>query len=217
MTQGKTKNSNDFAEDDLIRGAYAIENQDDAQAFYRLWADDYDDHMVEKLGYVSPTIVAEQLLSHTGAPKGAFLDIGCGTGLTGQALADRGVTTLDGIDLSQAMLDKAGARGIYRNLSLADLTQPLDLPSGTYDAMVSSGTFTHGHVGPEPLGALMGLLRSGGHFAFTVHQDIWTGNGFATEVARLQEAGTLDVVERRLDRFFAPLDPVGWFVVVRKP
>ncbi|MDA0220215.1 MAG: hypothetical protein O3B22_11680 [Proteobacteria bacterium] len=100
MTQGKNKDSNDFAGDDLIRGAYAIENQDDAQAFYRLWADDYDDHMVEKLGYVSPTIVDEQLLTHSGTPEGAFLDIGCGTGLTGQALAYRGVATLDGIDLS---------------------------------------------------------------------------------------------------------------------
>ncbi len=217
MTQGNNKNSNDFADDDLIRGAYAIENQDDAQAFYQLWADDYDDHMVEKLGYVSPTIVAEQLLAHTGEPKGAFLDIGCGTGLTGKALTDRGVATLDGIDLSRAMLDKAAGRGIYRKLSLADLTQPLDLPQGAYNAMVSSGTFTHGHVGPEPLGTLMGLLRRGGHFAFTVHRDIWESLGFEAEVARLQEAGTLDVVERRLDRFFAPLEPVGWFVAVRKP
>jgi predicted TPR repeat methyltransferase len=217
MTQGKNKDSNDFAGDDLIRGAYAIENQDDAQAFYRLWADDYDDHMVEKLGYVSPTIVAEQLLTHSGTPEGAFLDIGCGTGLTGQALADRGVATLDGIDLSQAMIDRAAARGIYRKLSLADLTRPLALPGGSYDAMVSSGTFTHGHVGPEPLGGLMSLVRRGGHFAFTVHQDIWTGHGFEAEVARLQQAGILDVVERRLDRFFAPLDPVGWFVVARRP
>lgn len=62
----------------------------------------------------------------------------------------------------------------------------------------------------------MGLLHRGGHFAFTVRRDIWTGHGFEAEVARLQQAGTLDVVERRLDRFFAPLKPVGWFVVVRR-
>ena len=115
------------------------------------------------------------------------------------------------------MLAKSAARGIYRRLIRADLTLPIDLPDASYDAMVSSGTFTHGHVGPEPLGGLMGLLRRGGHFAFTVHQDILTGHGFEAEVARLQRAGILDVVERRLDRFFAPLDPVGLFVVARRP
>ena len=149
MSRQSDKDTADFSDDDLIRGAYAIEDQDDAKAFYSLWADDYDDHMVEKLGYVSPSIVADLLFSHLDGDPGAVLDVGCGTGLTGQALAERGAQTIDGIDLSAEMLEKAASRGIYRHLSQADLTRPLAIRDGCYNALVSSGTFTHGHVGPE--------------------------------------------------------------------
>lgn len=217
MTQGNDKGSSDFSDDELIRGAYAIEDQDDAKAFYRLWAEDYDDHMVENLGYVSPRIVADLLMAHMGEDRGAVLDVGCGTGLTGQALADRGVATIDGIDLSEEMLEKARRRGIYRNLSQADLTGPIAIRDGCYRALVSSGTFTHGHVGPQPLGDLLRLLQPGGLFAFTVHRDVWTSMGFEAEVAGLERDGRIDVLEKRLDRFFAPLEPAGWFVVCRTP
>ena len=217
MTQKKQHDSADFADDALIRGAYAIEDAADAKAFYKLWADDYDDHMVEELGYVSPRIVADLLLAHLDGTDKEVLDIGCGTGLTGQPLAEHGIDALDGIDLSDAMLKKAAARGIYRQLMRADLTRTVDLDSGTYDALVSSGTFTHGHVGPEPLGELARLLRPGGLFAFTVHRDIWESAGFAAEIERLRDKGSLDIVEKRLDRFFEPLDPAGWFVLCRRP
>lgn len=217
MNQEDDKGSNDFSDDDLIRGAYAIEDQEDAKAFYRLWADDYDDHMVETLGYVSPRIVTDLLVSHMGKDQGPVLDVGCGTGLTGQALVDRGVTIIDGIDLSTEMLEKAKSRGIYRNLSQADLTGPIAIRDGCYRALVSSGTFTHGHVGPQPLGDLLRLLQPGGLFAFTVHRDVWTSMGFEAEVASLERDGRLDVLEKRLDRFFSPLEPVGWFVLCRKP
>ena len=47
------------------------------------------------------------------------------------------------------MLDVAQTKGIYRALFAGDLTARLPVDDGTYAGIVSSGTFTNGHVGPE--------------------------------------------------------------------
>lgn len=43
-------------------------------------------------------------------------DLACGTGRTGVWLKQRGVGSIDGVDLSAAMLDRARAKGVYRQL-----------------------------------------------------------------------------------------------------
>ena len=130
----------DLARDAFVSGAYALQGADDAQSFYRLWADEYEDHMVGELGYVSPRLTAERLTRHLSRTDAEVLDIGCGTGLTCDHLHEQGFRRLDGVDLTPAMLAKSAARGIYRRLSRADLTLPIDMPDACYDAMVSSGT-----------------------------------------------------------------------------
>ena len=206
----------DFSDDRLIRDAYAIETPDDARDFYQRWAGDYDEHMVDELGYISPILVARLLLAHLPERDVEVLDIGCGTGLTARPLAEQGIARIDGVDLSDDMLEQARATGIYRRLVRADLTQPLELPEASWDALISSGTFTHGHIGPAPLEALFGLLRPGGLFAFTVHRDVWDEAGFEAEMARLECEGIATTVERRLDRFYEGQPPVGWFLVSRR-
>jgi predicted TPR repeat methyltransferase len=57
------------------------------------------------------------------------IDIGCGTGLAGQALTGHGFTIIDGLDYSAEMLKVAAGHGIYRKLIEADLTKSLDLKS----------------------------------------------------------------------------------------
>ncbi len=206
----------DIARDDFVSGAYGLKDADEAEAFYRLWADDYEGHMVEELGYCSPRLVAERLTGHLVETTAEVLDIGCGTGLTSDHLFERGFRRVDGVDLTPAMLAKAAARGVYRRLIRADLTAPIDLPDACYDAMVSSGTFTCGHVGPEPFDELVRLLRPGGLISFSVHRDIWQPQGFEARLDALVAAGRLELVEKTLDRFFTPLDPMGWFFVYRR-
>ena len=75
------------------------------------------------------TVVWEQLE--------AVADLACGTGRIGVWLKEHGVHLLDGVDLTEAMLDQARAKGIYRNLSLADLRQT-PLSAHSYD-LVSVG------------------------------------------------------------------------------
>ena len=55
--------------------------------------------------------------------EGPALDLACGTGRVGQWLRARGVTPVDGLDLTEAMLERARERGVYRSLSVGDVRQ----------------------------------------------------------------------------------------------
>ncbi|MFN3294803.1 MAG: class I SAM-dependent DNA methyltransferase, partial [Gemmobacter sp.] len=124
-------------------------------------------------------------------------DVGAGTGLCAEALRAQGFAgEIDGVDLSAEMLARARAKGLYRALHHADVTRPLPW-TGRYEGLVSSGTFTHGHVGPEALGPLLAVLAPGALLAVSVNLGVWERMGFdaalATWAGRLTLRQTLDV------------------------
>jgi predicted TPR repeat methyltransferase len=175
----------------LLRRAYALATTADGQQLYRDWAATYDATMLEGLGYLTPRLVAEALAQHLKTLEAPVLDIGCGTGLVGAAAAELGFTTVDGLDLSAAMLAVAAQRGVYRCLLEGDLTQPLAIESGDYAAVVCAGTFTSGHVDAACLNELVRILQPGGWLVCTVHHSVWEPLGFAAGFARLVAAGAL--------------------------
>jgi hypothetical protein len=66
----------------------------------------------------------------------------------------------------------------------ADVTRPLPL-SGGYRGIVSSGTFTHGHVGPVALGPMLAVAAPGALFALSVNLRVWALAGFDRALADL--------------------------------
>ena len=62
---------------------------------------------------------------------GPVLDLACGTGLVGEALATRGFARLTGVDLSADMLGQARAKGCYDRLVAGDVAALPDL--GRFD------------------------------------------------------------------------------------
>ena len=200
---------------DFVDQAYHLDNADaDATVeFYRKWAADYDHQMLDLLGYTSPASIAAILDKHLSDKGAAILDAGCGTGLTCRLLAERGYSNLDGIDLSAEMLEVANKRGIYRNLFQADINQPLSPESGSYDAVISSGTFTHGHVGPEPLRELFRVLKTGGILACTVHLDLWQSMGFEQAFIDLVDDGTATRISVEEGSYYRDKPVEGLFCV----
>ncbi len=184
--------------------------------FYRKWAEDYDHQMLEVLRYISPTRIAQQLSEQLTNTDASILDVGCGTGLTSVYLAQMGYTSLDGIDLSPDMVRVAAQRGIYRELLVGDVNQQLEREDASYDGVVSSGTFTHGHVGPEPLDEIFRILKPGGILACTVHEDLWVEMGFKTKFNSLIDAGTAIEIERVHDAYYENTEPEGWFCLYQK-
>ena len=71
-----------------------------------------------------------------------ILDIGCGSGLSGEILSsvpasDGGPHIWVGMDISASMLDIALQRGVQGDLLLADIGQGVPFRAGTFDAAIS--------------------------------------------------------------------------------
>jgi len=144
-----------------LEGAYDLTSPDDNRAYYQEFAKAYDAEFADALGYCYPRIIAEAYLAAAKPDDTPVADIGCGTGLVAEALPPD--TAIDGFDISPRMLDAARAKGLYRTLYEADITGDLAGFGAKYGAVLSAGTFTHGHLGPEPFKGLLAPRRSLSH------------------------------------------------------
>ena len=144
-------------------GAYSLETPAQHVAYYDRWAATYDADFAQHEGYTYPANLVKHYLALAGPDDGPVADIGCGTGLAGAAFAAQGsALDVDGLDISPGMLEQARAKpgDPYRALHVADLTDPSTLPGrGGYGGLVSSGTFTFGHLGPAELETALLLGR----------------------------------------------------------
>jgi len=201
---------------EFVDAAYNLEDEASMVEFYRKWAEDYDHQMLDQLGYTSPTTIAQQLSEHLTKTDAAVFDVGCGTGLTCVYLAEKGYSNLDGIDLSPDMVRVAGQRGIYRDLLVGDINQALEREDASYDGVISSGTFTHGHVGPQPLDEIFRILKPGGILACTVHEDLWESMGFRAKLDALVDAGITSRLSLQKGSYYRNGPPEGWFCVYQK-
>ncbi|MCA3445460.1 MAG: class I SAM-dependent methyltransferase [Rhodobacter sp.] len=175
-----------------LHAAFALRTPGDCLRLYRDWAASYDAGFAAGMDYRLPAHVAAAFLA--GGGTGPVLDVGAGTGLVGAALRALGFTgQIDGVDLSPQMLDQAREKQVYRDLIEADITRPLPLPGG-YTGVVSSGTFTHGHVGPEAFGPMLAVAAPGALFALSVNLRVWAAVGFEPALADL--AGQLRDMQR---------------------
>lgn len=182
-----------MGEDDgksLLEGAYGLSGPDDNLAYYREFAGRYDEDFADSLGYRFPAAVAAVYREMARPEDRPVADIGSGTGLVG---AELGVLC-DGFDISPEMLDLARARGVYRALYRVDLTGDLSVLPQDYGAVVSAGTFTHGHLGPSVLSALLTIARVGGLFVIGVNAAHYHALGFDAVLRGHQDAGQIGPV-----------------------
>jgi SAM-dependent methyltransferase len=104
----------------------------------------------------------ETLVRLLGDPAGSLVDIGCGTGGYAAALAKRG-WDVTGVDVSEDMLRRAGARGV--RTVRADATA-LPLEDASFDAAIS--IFTHTDVDDfgTAVREVVRVLRPGAPFVY---------------------------------------------------
>ena len=150
-----------------LADAYALDSPDDARRLYAEWAETYDDGFAVDMDFHLPRKVAEEFARAEGA--GPVLDFGCGTGLCGAGLADLGIGPIDGVDLSPEMLAVAARKKVYRRLVEGNILDGLELPSGSYSGVTSSGTFTNGHVGPDAIDVLLRFAAPGALFSLSIN------------------------------------------------
>lgn len=178
---------------DPVERARSLSSVEEVVALYGEWASSYDDDVFGELGFTGSVRIAELLAGVLPDLDQPVVDLGCGTGAVGRRLAQLGVTTVDGVDLSPEMLTFAARTGAYRNLTIGDLH---DLPQGlnaTYAAAVSAGTFTTGHVGSGAVPRLIELLRPGGFVAWVIAAGLWAG------FERVLATNRLDVLHQTIE------------------
>ena len=189
----ETQSENALGLDD----AYSVKTPDDNRRLYAKWADTYESSFVEAKQYRYPKAIAE-VFNEVVGPVTQVLDIGTGTGLTGMYLSGlRPDVVIDGMDISPQMLAQAKVKTrsdgslVYRALYERDLTRTVLNENAPYEALFSSGTFTHGHLGPECLRNLLPLLAHNGWLVVGVNNEHFEGNGFASELDSLEAIGAI--------------------------
>ena len=179
--------------------AYAVQTPDDNRRLYAKWAATYESGFVDARKYRYPRAIAELFDAVVPVDDvNAVVDIGTGTGLVGLYLTQlRQGITIDGIDISPEMLAEAAKKQradgsmSYRALFERDLTQAVDGTNAPYDALISSGTFTHGHLGPEAIDNLLPLVRAGGWFVIGANAEHFAAKGFAAHIQGLHASGAI--------------------------
>jgi hypothetical protein len=89
------------------------------------------------------------------------------------------------------MLRMAEDKQLYRALYKVDLTQSLDEIANDYGAVLSAGTFTSGHLGPEPLERLLGIARVNALFVIGVKKAYFHEAGFEPVLRDMETAGLI--------------------------
>jgi predicted TPR repeat methyltransferase len=130
------------------------------------YAGNFDQHLVESLGYRIPGEIAG-LLADASADLSQTLDLGCGTGLVAAALQGQ-VGAIDGVDLSPAMLEQARGRGLYRHLVEDDALRFLSTASGRYTTVIAADVLIYIGALERLLAPLAESMEAGGLFAFSI-------------------------------------------------
>lgn len=130
------------------------------------YADHYETHLLTALDYQLPALFAAAVKNTRPDIKLAdILDLGCGTGLCG--LAFEGLTrTLDGVDLSEKMLDEARKKNIYRRLSQSNIPDFLSACEDRYDLIIAGDVLVYFGSLDELIQQAHRVLRPHGIFVF---------------------------------------------------
>ena len=150
----------------FLSRAYGARDGDGTRRLYDDWAATYEDEITAS-GYATPQRCAAALAAFSRDKTQPILDFGCGTGLSGAALKLAGFEVIDGIDLSEAMLDQARHKGIYRHLEVVAPDAPLRHAPGDYAAIAAIGAIGAGAAPLSAIDAIMRGLARGGLFVFS--------------------------------------------------
>jgi predicted TPR repeat methyltransferase len=175
--------------------AYSVKTPEDSRRLYAEWASTYNETFIEANDYVYPRTIAEKFDEFVPRNEIAtVVDIGCGTGAVGGYLANlRPSLKITGVDISREMLAEASKikriddSPVYNDLIEVDLTS--DLPKKSFDAMISAGTFTHGHLGAETFISLTALVRVNGWLVIGINAEHFSSQGFGAALQRATDQG----------------------------
>ena len=170
-----------------LNDAYSVKTPEDNIKLYKVWASSYDDDFAKKNDYRSPVLISNYYDKYSDKNDVPVLDVGAGTGLIAEVMNKKNTIDIDAIDISPEMLESAKSKNCYNKLLEADLTKNLDIDNNYYGAIVSAGTFTHGHIGPNALDELLRVTKPSGLFVITIHSKVYVNQNFEQKFQDINE------------------------------
>ena len=160
----------------------SLNPETDKKNIYNEWANDYDDY-VKKLNYLGPKHFVKYLFNFLNSKNSnkcyKILDFGCGTGLLGNEIdknSNNKSIFIDGIDISDKMLEKSKDKNIYNNIFNINLFDKRLEINYKYDLILSCGVFLEGHVKFSMINILLDYIDNGSYIIITIRDSFKISN-----------------------------------------
>jgi predicted TPR repeat methyltransferase len=197
----------------LKHGAFT---QDKIAEHYDELSSHYE-HIYLTVGYHDPLKCAEltkELFGEDCADKQVF-DMGCGTGLVGQYLKERGFKQVVGVDASKGMLEKAQEKQSYSELEELFLGRPDTFPEkyrNRFDAITAAGILAEGHLDNNVFDEMLLALKEGGYAVFATRTMYLEQYSYGQRIKELEEQGKWKLIKGiTFDRYDQIEEAVGRF------
>jgi predicted TPR repeat methyltransferase len=187
-------------DDYSINTAYSYSDSKELADYYDDSAGGYDEY-AESVGYVLPHIVAKKAAQLIHGDE-LIIDIGCGTGILGAELDSiKNGLHIHGLDMSSKMIVQAymkkrhDGNRCYKLFHYLDLASGDIVPENQYIFMVSSGTFTTGHLDGVHFSKMVSSMKDESIAVFSVKSDHFDKSRFMDELVNLENRRLVKVLE----------------------
>ena len=158
-----------------------------------------------RAGWHDPKMCADYAAEAVQNPEAEIFDMGCGTGLVGQYLAEQGYKNIVGVDASGKMLEKAQDKGAYKELAELFLGRPDTFPEAyknRFQAITASGILAEGHLDNRVFDEMLLALVDNGFAVFATRVEYLTKYSYAEKIKELEMQGKWKLVkEGQFDRY----------------
>ena len=205
-----------MSDEKFLPSSYGLETTEATLAHYEAWAGSYDAEIGEENRHAQPGRGTRARLASGIGPDARILDVGCGSGLSGVALARGGYALIDGCDLSPSMLALAAETGAYETLFEADLNKGIDVADATYDAATAVGVFSFGHIRADAIREVLRVVLPGGVVVVGLNDHFWDEGSMPAEFDAMEADGLATVTSRQRGAHHPAAGLEGWVVTLRK-
>lgn len=202
----------------FFKDAYSLKTTEQTKDFYSKWARTYDKEIDVEADYQQPIRCAKALGDLISDKSTTILDIGCGTGLSGVALAATGFSDIVGCDLSVEMLALADKTNCYGRLFETDLNKPpIDIETASIMGVTAVGVFSFGHVAPIAIDEFLRILKPKGVFVIGLNDHFYDEGAFPKKLDELEKTGRISILSSEHGLHLKNVEgSTGWVISCRK-
>ena len=181
-----------MSDDNPLDALYTEGAVTDTAGLYDDWAEKYEADL-RAIGYAAADRCAAALAAADPQLSSPVVDLGCGTGLSGESLKAAGFGEIDGYDFSEGMLALARAKNCYRDVIYSDLSKPGAVPDKGYRHAVLVGVLHHTHAPPEAISDALALVPVGGCLVFTLNDETLRFPEYTDYIDELVSQGKVEI------------------------